>query len=189
VDKHVTDDGTVLVRFELPAAVSADAVSVCGDFNGWVAHTHPLDRLRDGRFATEIPLPPGDRWRFRYLLDGDRWENDWAADDYVPNGFGDDDSVVDLTDTGSLPLLGVADPAAEGDSPAAGPDVAVSGPAAGDDRPGVRRPGLVRRAWGWLARSWRWLTRRRTPSGPATAAAGNAVEDAVVERELVGAAR
>jgi len=28
------------------------------------------------------------------LIDDERWENDWAADDYVPNGFGGDNSVV-----------------------------------------------------------------------------------------------
>ena len=33
----------------------------------------------------------------RYLLDGQRWDNDWAADAYVRNDFGGDDSVVDLT--------------------------------------------------------------------------------------------
>ena len=32
---------------------------------------------------------------FRYVLDGELWENDWAADDYLPNSHGADDSVVD----------------------------------------------------------------------------------------------
>jgi hypothetical protein len=31
------------------------------------------------------------------LIDGQRWDNDWAADAYLPNSFGGDDSVVDLT--------------------------------------------------------------------------------------------
>ena len=35
--------------------------------------------------------------RFRHLLDGDRWDNDWAADAYVRNDFAGGDSVVDLT--------------------------------------------------------------------------------------------
>jgi hypothetical protein len=38
----------------------------------------------------------GRRYRFRYLLDGERWANDGAADDYVANDFGVDDSVIDL---------------------------------------------------------------------------------------------
>jgi hypothetical protein len=38
----------------------------------------------------------GHPYRFRYLLDESRWENDWKADRYEPNPFGSDDSIVDL---------------------------------------------------------------------------------------------
>jgi hypothetical protein len=60
---------------------------------------------REGdEFVTRIALSPGRAYRFRYLLDGERWENDWAADAYVPNEFGGDDSVIDLTNGhGSTP--------------------------------------------------------------------------------------
>jgi hypothetical protein len=44
-----------------------------------------------------VGLDAGRAYRFRYLLDGQRWENDWAADAHQPNGFGGDYSVVDLT--------------------------------------------------------------------------------------------
>ena len=47
-----------------------------------------------------VDLDAGRAYRFRYLLDGQRWDNDWAADAYVANDFGGDDSVVDLTATG-----------------------------------------------------------------------------------------
>jgi hypothetical protein len=106
VKKSRLDDGTVLVGFELPAAVEATSVTVCGDFNDWAPGADPLSRSEDGRFRTELTLPAGRRWRFRYLLDGERWENDWAADDYVPNGLGQDDSVVDLTDASAFPTTG-----------------------------------------------------------------------------------
>jgi len=55
-----------------------------------------MNRLPDGSFELVRRLPLGRRWRFRYLLDSDRWENDWAADGYAPNALGDEDSVVDL---------------------------------------------------------------------------------------------
>ncbi|MBK7623470.1 MAG: glycoside hydrolase family 13 [Kineosporiaceae bacterium] len=103
--KHRLDDGSVLVAFELPAAVAADSVSLVGDFNDWSPAANPLARQDDGYFRTELRLPAGQRARFRYLLDGRRWENDWAADDYVPNGLGADDSVVDLTDVASIEPL------------------------------------------------------------------------------------
>ena len=47
-----------------------------------------------------VDLNAGRAYRFRYLLDGKRWYNDWAADAYVRNDFGGDDSVVDLTAMG-----------------------------------------------------------------------------------------
>lgn len=84
------------VTFRLPAAVRAHTAHVCGEFNGWSTSADPMDRLDDGSFELTRVLPVGQRWHYRYLLDGSRWENDWGADHYAPNAFGDHDSVVDL---------------------------------------------------------------------------------------------
>ena len=51
----------------------------------------------DDGFVARVLLEPGRQYRFRYLLDGERWENDWSADDYVDNELGGTDSVLDLT--------------------------------------------------------------------------------------------
>src|SRR5664279_2990116 len=122
--------GSVLVTFELPAAVAAAAVSVCGDFNDWSPTSHQLTRTDNGSFQAALELPAGRRWRFRYLPDGQRWENDWAADDYLPNGHGGDDSVVDLTDTSALPLTPVPAADAADRTDIADPAAAAGGPAA-----------------------------------------------------------
>jgi len=90
--------GVVTVTFGLPACTGALRASLCGDFNDWSQDAHPMTRQDDGSFSTSLRLDTGRRWRFRYLVDGDRWENDWAADDYEPNAFGGQDSVVDLRD-------------------------------------------------------------------------------------------
>jgi 1,4-alpha-glucan branching enzyme len=82
------------VTFELPGEVNAQTVSLCGEFNEWSASAHPMICRKDGRFSTTISLQAGETYRFRYLLDGERWENDWAADGYAPNNFGTEDSVV-----------------------------------------------------------------------------------------------
>ncbi len=84
----------VKVTFELPAN-GAESVSVVGDFNSWdKAATLLKKRKKDGVFSGSINLPVGQKYQFRYWIDGTRWENDWAADDYVPNGFGEDNSVL-----------------------------------------------------------------------------------------------
>lgn len=82
------------VTFELPAEVQANSAMLVGEFNDWNHSSTPMKRLKDGGFTATISLKPGKEYRFRYLLDGDRWENDHAADRYLPNNHGSDDSVV-----------------------------------------------------------------------------------------------
>ncbi|MGE0308051.1 MAG: isoamylase early set domain-containing protein [Acidimicrobiia bacterium] len=89
-------EGSCEVTFTLPADVRAESVYLCGEFNDWSTSATPMDRDDDGAFAVTVVLEPGRNYRFRYLLDGARWENDWAADDYAANDFGGDDSVVSL---------------------------------------------------------------------------------------------
>jgi hypothetical protein len=100
IDRTTTGAGSVTgrvdVTFRVPAAVGAHSAHVCGEFNDWSTTADPMNRLDDGGFELVRAVPVGRRWRFRYLLDGNRWENDWAADDYMSNAFGDHDSVVDL---------------------------------------------------------------------------------------------
>ncbi len=84
------------VTFELPSAVNATKASLCGEFNDWSRTSHMMKPRKDGRFSTTVSLPAGRTYRFKYLLDGERWENDWAADGYVSNGFGSEDSLLEL---------------------------------------------------------------------------------------------
>lgn len=95
IQRTTDGDGTVLATFRLPAQAQARTVHVVGEFNDWSRSAHPM--VDDGGgFVARVPLQPGRRYRFRYLIDGERWENDWAADDYVDNDFGGTDSVLDL---------------------------------------------------------------------------------------------
>lgn len=84
------------VTFKLSgaAAGNASSVNVVGDFNGWDQKATPMKKLKDGSFTVTVKLPKDKEYRFRYLIDGARWENDWHADRYVPNAFSGEDSVV-----------------------------------------------------------------------------------------------
>lgn len=84
------------VTFKLPAEVGAETAVLCGDFNAWDKKINPMKKLRDGSFSIQLTLNAGRIYRFRYLLDGGQWENDWAADAYLPNGYGTEDSVVEI---------------------------------------------------------------------------------------------
>jgi hypothetical protein len=78
--------------FQLPVVGDEHEVVLVGDFNGWSLDSHPMSRNGDV-FEIIVPLAAAGRHHYRYLIDGHRWENDWSADEYVPNGFGCDDSV------------------------------------------------------------------------------------------------
>ena len=82
------------VTFELPADVNAQSAMVVGEFNDWDKSATKMKKSPDGGFSATVSLKPGNEYRFRYLLDGERWENDHAADRYLPNDHGSDDSVV-----------------------------------------------------------------------------------------------
>jgi hypothetical protein len=53
-----------------------------------------MKRLKNGAFTATVTLEPNKEYHFRYFVDGQRWENDWHADKYVPNSHGSDDTVV-----------------------------------------------------------------------------------------------
>ena len=89
-------NGSCKVTFVLPAEAGANAAHVCGEFNEWSPTATPMKRRKDGSFGATVTLEAGRRYRFRYLLSDGHWENDWAADDYVSNEFGGEDSVIEV---------------------------------------------------------------------------------------------
>ncbi len=95
LSKYYSKTGrTCRVTFKLSGNVNAETARLCGDFNHWDRNVGKMKQLNDGSFSVTFSLEPGRTYRFRYFLDGERWENDWAADDYLPNNFGSEDSVI-----------------------------------------------------------------------------------------------
>ena len=82
------------VTFKYPNEANCESAVLAGEFNDWSVEAHPMKRLKDGSFSLSLSLATGYSYRFRYVLDGDIWVNDPAADNYVPNKFNQDDSVV-----------------------------------------------------------------------------------------------
>jgi 1,4-alpha-glucan branching enzyme len=94
--------GLVRVTFELSSTLWAERVNLVGEFNDWDTTATPMTRTRsDANWKARVELEEGKRYRFRYLVDGKEWLNDWHADDHVENPFGSYDSIVDLTGTAS----------------------------------------------------------------------------------------
>ena len=82
------------VTFKLAPEGEAGEASLCGEFNGWDPSANKMKKLKDGSFSATLSLEADKSYRFRYLIDGETWENDAEADEYVANDFGTEDAVV-----------------------------------------------------------------------------------------------
>lgn len=91
--------GTCKVTFSYPttAANGAKTVQVLGDFNNWDASLAPKMKAGKNEFTSVLELRAGNTYQFRYLLDGTKWDNDYASDFYAQSPFvGIDNSVLVL---------------------------------------------------------------------------------------------
>jgi 1,4-alpha-glucan branching enzyme len=84
------------VTFKLPKQVAAGAEAVClaGEFNEWDTTATPMLRLKSGDFSVTLDLETDRTYQFRYLVDGERWENDPEADGYVPSEYPDAENCI-----------------------------------------------------------------------------------------------
>jgi hypothetical protein len=74
------------------AVKSAKEVALLGEFNGWTKNL--LKKQKNGTYQTSIELETGKTYAFRYLVDGQYWFNDEAADAYVPTGVSNEENSV-----------------------------------------------------------------------------------------------
>ena len=90
--KYSKDKKKCRVTFKLPLEITGEKVQLYGEFNDWVGKN--MTKLKTGDFSLSITLAAGQKYQFRYLIDGERWENDSEADDVVSNPYGTEDSVL-----------------------------------------------------------------------------------------------
>jgi len=96
ITKEFTPKRTVCkVTFKVPADWATNEVAIVGDFNEWDPKANPLAK-KNGSWEVTLRLAPSTEYTFKYFIDGERWENDDAADAYIPNEFGTEDSVLKI---------------------------------------------------------------------------------------------
>jgi 1,4-alpha-glucan branching enzyme len=83
--------GICKVTFGVDAAEGngAQKVHVVGEFNNWSTSATPMKRSKKGVFTVSLNLQSGHEYQFRYLVDGQRWDNDTEADKCVDTPYGD----------------------------------------------------------------------------------------------------
>jgi 1,4-alpha-glucan branching enzyme len=101
VKKNLKTGNACNVTFELPSAATngAKEVRIAGDFNGWNIKdpAYKLKEKKDGSYSITLKLEQGKEYQFRYLIGKKRWENDWAADKYVPAPDSHEENSVVIT--------------------------------------------------------------------------------------------
>lgn len=86
----------VTFHLDKEACFEAKKVNIVGDFNNWDKNANELVKNKSGDFSISINLELGKDYHFRYLINDDKWVNDWAADYYAPTEYNCENSVVRL---------------------------------------------------------------------------------------------
>ncbi|MFW5955195.1 MAG: isoamylase early set domain-containing protein [Rhodothermales bacterium] len=95
--KPSTKGNTVRVKFELPGDVAENSVAVVGDFNDWDENVHEMKYVKSRNvWSTTITLPANNSYQFRYLVDGEEWQNEEQADGVAGNPYFSENSVIEL---------------------------------------------------------------------------------------------
>ncbi len=94
ITKKLNNFDKIHVTFSLPATIWADSIHLVGDFNNWNTVNTPL-YLDEDDWSVSLELEIGNVYRYRYLIDGTEWNNDWHADGYVAGINGRDFSIID----------------------------------------------------------------------------------------------
>ena len=89
-------DGRAVVYLSLYAP-EAENVSVVGDWNDWVPGRDMLnDRNMDGTWKIKLEVEPGREYRYQFLVNGSIRLSDPAARLTVDDGFGGENSILDI---------------------------------------------------------------------------------------------
>ena len=96
--KRKLRNGLVRVAFAMPPIEGCQTMHLVGDFNNWSETATPMEPQADGSWQAKLDLENNRHYHYRYLVNAGEWHNDWAADEYAPNPFGGDNSVVVLSD-------------------------------------------------------------------------------------------
>lgn len=93
--KNYSKSGKICrVTFKYNNSEVSENATLVGDFNNWSFQVTPMKKLKDGSFSVTLSLQAGNSYQFRYLLESNTWVNDVGADSYVPNKYGEENSVI-----------------------------------------------------------------------------------------------
>lgn len=93
--QHLKTRPVCKVTFELPDSYVAERLELCADFTNW--EPVPFRRLKNGKWKLQVDVEPGEyqfRYRGHHTAGAPWWDNDPAADSFVTNPFGTENSLL-----------------------------------------------------------------------------------------------
>lgn len=76
---------------------SARSVALAGDFNGWALTATRYERIGDGVWRALMELPPPGRYRYKLVVNGERWIEDPATAMKEPDEYGGFNSILHIS--------------------------------------------------------------------------------------------
>ncbi|MFO7653503.1 MAG: alpha-amylase family glycosyl hydrolase [Candidatus Krumholzibacteriia bacterium] len=125
-------DGKVDVTFSHAPGGKPGSVHLAGEFNDWNAERDTMsDPDGDGVYTATLALAPGS-YQYKYVVDG-QWHQDPANPASQPDGFGGQNSVVEVEAGRASMTVGAAAQDGGGGQGTADPDPGPPGPGAAAD--------------------------------------------------------
>lgn len=72
----------------------AESVTLTGDFNEWKEDSISFTRRTDGLWRAEIPCQPSGKYRYKFIVNRDRWIEDASHGYKEEDGFGGFNSIL-----------------------------------------------------------------------------------------------
>ncbi|MFH1288480.1 MAG: isoamylase early set domain-containing protein [bacterium] len=85
----------VKFQLEMPVRNNIQTISLAGDFNGWDTKVMMLNLTDNNKWTINVPLKKG-RYQYMFVIDGGKWMPDPAAKRLIADGFGGENSLLEL---------------------------------------------------------------------------------------------
>lgn len=95
--QYLKKDGVCKITFSLKDDNEMiKTIRLLGEFNDWDRKCVPMKKVKNNGFSQAINLKSGKSYQFRYLVNDSVWEDEPECDNYVPNGVGEFNSLIQL---------------------------------------------------------------------------------------------
>ncbi len=76
---------------------NAETVNLSGDFNDWKTSANIFVKFADGLWRAEIPIIPSGKYRYKFVVNGERWLEDTSNGMKEEDGFGGFNSILQIS--------------------------------------------------------------------------------------------